>query len=180
MVKTGDLLLAEPYLRDPNFKRSVIGIVDHHPDGSVGFVLNHRLDWRISELVSNFPDFDDFMYFGGPVQRDTLHFLHRASDIISDSIHVVDDIYWGGNFEEVTAAVSTGDLSPRNIKFFLGYSGWSPGQLQEEMEENTWVTSSLDAKLLFETPSEKLWQKAMRRLGNSFGVISTMDEESLN
>ena len=180
MVKTGDLLLAEPYLNDPNFKRSAIAIADHHEEGSVGFVLNQPLTYKVSDVIHDFPYFDAFMHYGGPVQRDTLHFLHRAHPLISESIHVIDDIYWGGSFEELTMRVEEGTITPKDVRFFLGYSGWSPGQLEGELKDNTWVISDMPEDLFFDTPVDQLWPKGMRRLGNSFGVISTMDEESLN
>ena len=180
MLKTGITLLAEPYLIDPNFKRSAVAIVDHHAEGSVGFVLNHPLDWRVSDVMNNFPDFDDFMSFGGPVQRNTLHFLHRLGPVINDSIHVVGDIYWGGDFEQLTAKIEVGEADPSNVRFFLGYSGWEAGQLEYEMLHDSWVITELTTDLIFETPSDQVWPKAMRRLGNTFGIISDMDEESLN
>ncbi len=180
MLKSGMLLLAQPYLLDPNFKRSVIALVDHHASGSVGFVLNHPLDWRVSDVIQGFPDFNAFMNFGGPVQRDTLHFLHTLGAALSDSIHVIDDIYWGGDFEQLSGMIEMGTATPAEVKFFLGYSGWSEGQLEEEMLTDTWITTELREDIVFQTEPDQIWPLSMRRLGNTFEVLSHMDEESLN
>ena len=179
-LRAGSLLLAEPYLLDPNFKRTAIVLADHHEEGTVGFVLNRKLDWRINEVINGFPDFDDFLYYGGPVQRDTLHFMHTLGSDIADAIHVAGDMYWGGSFEQMTYAVMGGTATPDNTKFFLGYSGWSPGQLEGEVGEGTWVVSDALKRFVFDTPADQVWSRAMRRLGNTYGVIGDMDEEMLN
>lgn len=179
-LKNGITLLAEPFMADSNFKRSAIALVDHHEEGSVGFVLNHPLDWKITDMVNGFPSFDEMMSFGGPVQRDTLHFLHTLGSDIPESIHVKDNIYWGGDFERLTTLIQNGIATPENTRFFLGYSGWSPGQLEEEMNSNTWVVAELNEELIFKTEPKSAWSLAMNRLGNTYGVISQMDEESLN
>ena len=179
-MTTGNLLLAEPYLLDSNFRRSAIAVVDHHEDGTVGFVLNHPLDWRVSDVIDGFPAFDSFMGYGGPVQRDTLHFLHSVGDRLPESILVQENLWWGGDFERLTGLIDDGFVTPQDVRFFLGYSGWSEGQLKEELDANTWVVGALTNQLVFETPHDQVWPKAMRRLGNTYGVISEMDEESLN
>lgn len=180
MLQTGMLLLAEPYLLDPNFKRAAILIVDHHEEGTVGFVLTHPLDWRITDVINGFPDYEGAMYFGGPVQRDTLHFVHTLGEAVPESIHVKDELYWGGDFATLVLKVQSGEANPGNTKFFLGYSGWSSGQLAEEFDAETWVAAPLELDLVLNTPHDQIWPKAMRRLGNTFGVIGQMDEESLN
>lgn len=180
MLAKGTFLLAQPYLLDPNFKRAAILLVDHEDEGSVGFVLTHPLDWRITDVIDGFPDYEGAMYFGGPVQRDTLHFVHTLGSAIPESIPVQDDLYWGGDFATLVLKVQAGEAHPGNTKFFLGYSGWSQGQLDGELNDDTWLTAPLQLDLVFETPHDQIWPKAMRRLGNAFGVISEMDEESLN
>lgn len=180
MLKTGIALLAEPFLRDPNFKRSAVALVDHHEEGSVGFVLSRALEWRVSEVIDGFPEFDQFVSYGGPVQRDTLHFVHTLGDVLSDSIHVVDDLYWGGDFAQLTDMIGGGVATPQTVRFFLGYSGWGVDQLQEEYAEGTWVLAPLESSLVFATPPDRAWQRAMRRKGDALGVIGLMDDERPN
>lgn len=176
----GTLLLAEPYLLDPNFKRAAIALVDHRDEGTVGFVINHPLDWRVTDVLDGFPDFDAFLSYGGPVQRETLHFLHTLGDRLGEVEHVSDGVYWGGDFDVLTALIEDGAADERHVRFFLGYSGWDAGQLAAEMRQNTWVCGALTADLLFGTRAEQVWPRAMDRLGDAYGVIGQMGEESLN
>ena len=180
MLKSGQLLLAEPFLLDPNFKRSAVAIVDRHDEGTVGFVLSQPLELQVPQLLRDFPDFDAVVSSGGPVQRDTLHFLHTLGPLVDDAIHVDGELYWGGDFSRLTLLLAEGIADEHTVKFFLGYSGWSPGQLEEEMAEGTWVVGDLTEDLLFETDPEDVWSKAMGRLGNTHAVIGTMAAEALN
>ncbi len=179
-LRPGAILLAQPYLLDSNFRRSAVALVDHNPEGSVGFVLNHLLEWRVTDVVNGFPDFDGFLHYGGPVQRDTLHYLHGLGQSLSESIPVSEGVWWGGDFEQLTALIDAGVANAGNVCFYLGYSGWSQFQLAEEEHEGSWVVGDLTGDLVFATPPDQVWRKAMRRLGPTFGVIGSIDEESLN
>lgn len=180
MLNPGQLLLAEPFLLDPNFQRSAVAVVDTHDEGTVGFVLSQPLDLQVAQLLRDFPDFDAVVSNGGPVQRDTLHFLHTLGPLIDDSIHVQDDLYWGGDFSRLTLLLAEGLADEHTVKFFLGYSGWSPGQLEDELAEGTWVVGDLTDDLIFETSPSEVWGKAMGRLGNTHSVIGTMEAMALN
>lgn len=179
-LSAGTLLLAEPYLLDPNFKRAAIAVVDHHGEGTVGFVINHPLDWRVTDVMDGFPDFGGPLAYGGPVQRDTLHFLHTLGERLGASEHVGDGIYWGGDFEILTALIADGTADERDVRFFLGYSGWDAGQLDAEMRQTTWVNADLTADLLFDVPADQVWTRAMDRLGDTYQVIAQMGDENLN
>ena len=179
-VKTGSLLLAEPYLLDPNFKRAAIAVADHHADGTVGFVLNRPTEWRLQEIFEGFPDFDAPLFAGGPVQPDTLHFLHTLGDDVPESIAVLDGLAWGGSFEALTELVSLGLAGPADVKFFLGYSGWSPGQLEDELAEGTWLVGELTVRTVLQMDHAAVWPRSMRALGDVYGVLGQMDEEALN
>ncbi len=180
MLATGQLLLAEPFLLDPNFRRSAIALVDVHDEGTVGFVLSQQLDLRVPMLLRDFPNFDARVSSGGPVQRDTLHFVHTLGELVDDAIHISGDLYWGGDFAQLTLLIAEGIADEHTVRFFLGYSGWSPGQLEEEMAEKTWVTSPLSEDLIFHTPPDLVWSKGMRRMGNTYTVIGSMEAEALN
>ena len=179
-IRAGVSLLAEPFLEDPNFKRSAVAVVDHDAEGTVGFVLTHVLDWKVTDVMPDFPEFDAYLRFGGPVQRDTLHYVHTLGDALGESSRIGGELFWGGDFEQLTTLIATGVASPANVQFFLGYSGWSAGQLDEEMVDNTWVVGELSADMVFATPPEQVWQRAMSRLGDSYGVIGQIDGTSLN
>ena len=136
----GRVLLAEPFMLDPNFKRSVVMLCEHQDDGTVGFILNKTLELTLPDAIPELPDFKVPIYFGGPVEPDTLHFFHKI-ETLEGCQEVMDGVYWGGNFEMLKIIIESGNISPRDIRFFLGYAGWGSGQLTEEMKEKSWIVS---------------------------------------
>jgi putative transcriptional regulator len=100
-VYNGTVLLAEPFMLDPNFKRSAILLCEHNKEGSVGFIMNKPLDMRIDELIEGFPEFESEVLFGGPVQTDTIHYIHNIGELLEGSRQVTDGVYWGGDFEKL-------------------------------------------------------------------------------
>ncbi len=177
-VASGKILLAEPFMLDPNFKRSAVLLCDHSKDeGSVGFILNKPLQTKINELIDEFPDFDSEVFFGGPVQMDTVHYLHNVGDLLEESIEVFRGVYWGGDFEKLKFLVAQDLIKPHQIRFFVGYSGWSEGQLDDEMNYGSWVLANMDANYLFKSEPETLWQLIMENKGNTYSVIAQMPDD---
>ncbi len=180
-VDCGDVLLAEPYMTDPNFKRSAVLLCEHGEQGSMGFIMNKPLNMRVDELVEDFPSFDAEVFFGGPVQTDTIHFLHNVGDLLEESIPVVDGVYWSGNFEKLKFLISSHLIRPQNIRFFVGYSGWSQGQLADELSSGSWILAHMDPNYIFKSKPKQLWRQVMYNKGNAYTVIAQMPEgESLN
>ncbi len=141
---TGKLLIASPHLlTDGYFSKSVILITDDTETGTVGMILNRPLLYRLSEATSLKGDFQ--LFHGGPVEEDHLYFIHRLPDQIQNGVPVKDNIFFGGDFEQLKNGLNQnpGIFSDNNIKFFVGYSGWSPGQLQHEIGEKAWFVSDL-------------------------------------
>lgn len=182
MIKAGQVLLAEPFMLDPNFKRSVILICEHDgEDGTVGFVLNKPIQMKVNELLTDFPEFDAEVYFGGPVATNTIHYVHNVGAILDESVEVQRGVYWGGDFEKLKFLISSKLIEPKNIRFFVGYSGWSPGQLEEELEYRSWVPAAMHANYVFKTRPRKLWNQVMHHKGDRFSIIAQISEEtSLN
>ena len=176
-IKHGIVLLADPFMLDNNFKRSTILVVEHNDVGSLGFIMNRRVSMRVDELVQEFPEFDAPVYFGGPVGTDTVHYLHRKGDLLEDSDEVTQGIFWGGNYEKLKFLISQKLITPLDIRFFVGYSGWSEHQLQEELDGGSWVTAGMDPNYLFNTDPDTLWSKVMNNKGNTFSVIASMSDE---
>jgi len=168
----GTLLIANPFLKDPNFSRTVICICESVPEGSIGFVLNKQFGKNLSELIPdlNLPGFP--VYSGGPVQPDSLHFLHQYPGLISGGLEVFDGVYWGGNFESLTIHLKNNDISHDKIRFFIGYSGWSEGQLDTEMKEDTWLTVKATRKLIFETGTAETWKESLNVLGGDYKMMA--------
>jgi putative transcriptional regulator len=177
----GRLLISEPFLPDPNFVRSVVLLCEHNAEGSFGFILNRLAEVKASEILEELSRFEHPVFIGGPVQQDTLHFIHRHPEITGGEV-VADGIYWGGSFEQVTFLADTGQLKPDDIRFFLGYSGWGPGQLEEELEQDTWIVCDyVTEDLLFATQPEEMWRKALKNMGGKYSVFANYPvDPSLN
>ncbi len=167
----GTLLIANPFLKDPNFSRGVIFLCDHKDEGSFGFVLNKKISTSLNELVPEFENFDFPVFQGGPVQGDTLHFLHQYPDLISGGEEVFENVFWGGNFESLLINLRNNDIAPNLIRFFIGYSGWSAGQLNNEMQEESWLTVPATRELLFETEPEDVWKNSLKLLGGDYEMM---------
>lgn len=179
----GRLLISEPFLLDPNFKRSVILLCEHNEDGSFGLVLNKKLDLTLSEVVPDLDFFDASLYYGGPVEpKSTLHYLHNYGDMIDGSVQLSEGIYWGGDFEQVIRYFNTGQIEPTFIRFFLGYSGWETKQLDDEMDDKSWIVAPAQAKYIFDNESPELWREVLRDLNDdNYRVMSHFPESpSLN
>jgi putative transcriptional regulator len=164
-------LVADPFLKDPNFKRTVVFICEHQQEGSFGFVINRDYHHTLADLITSAEGLYLPVYYGGPVQTDTVHFLHQYPDIIDGSVKVSEGVYWGGNFETAVDLIKRGDVEPDKIKFFIGYSGWGEGQLDEEMTEKTWLTVNATRNLVFGVETEEIWKAALKHMGGEFEMM---------
>ncbi|HEY8938260.1 MAG TPA: YqgE/AlgH family protein [Cyclobacteriaceae bacterium] len=168
----GRLLISEPFLPDPNFERTVVLLCDHNEEGSFGFVLNKPSILKVSEVMEEALNLDEVVYVGGPVQQDTLHFIHRNTGV-ENATEILEGINWGGSFDSLVLLMQTHQISQANIRFFLGYSGWGPGQLEKELEEDSWIVCDyVNDKFLFETEPTLMWKKALESMGGRFSVYS--------
>lgn len=165
--KQGRILIAEPGLMDQYFKRSVILLVEHNDKGTVGFVLNRMIDFSLNELMPDFPNFDTNISIGGPVSPNSIHFIHTVGNLIPDTTLVTDGIYWGGSFDAVKSLILSGKISKRQIRFFIGYSGWGENQLDKELKERSWLVSELDVVKIM-TGKDDMWTKTVNQLGPKY------------
>jgi len=163
----GSLLVAEPFLGDPNFDRSVILLTEHNDQGSIGFVINKELEVSLEQLVIDFPTLDVPVYHGGPVQEDNLFFIHNKGELIPGSQQINDDLYWGGDLEPLKEMIKMGLVTEQNIRFYLGYSGWSAGQLEGELSINSWLVVNNAQVNLFGN-SQEMWRKVLLRAGGEY------------
>jgi len=174
----GKFLLAEPFLEDPYFKRSVIYLVEHNDKGSIGFILNKPIDLKINNALVGFPDYKESLYLGGPVQRDQLYFLHRLGSHIENSIEIADGIYWGGDFDAVKEMIENKVIKPDEIRFFVGYSGWTTSQLEEEIKSKSWIVAPAKSEEVFNLDTKHLWSSVMKGLGGKeFAIMSNFPED---
>ena len=165
----GTLLIANPFLKDPNFMRTVIFLCEHQEDGTFGFVLNKKFEKSLDQLLPELEDYNIPVYYGGPVQIETLHFLHQYEELGGEE--VLPGVYWGGNFETVTALIKSKSIDQGKIKFFIGYSGWGDGQLDTELKEKSWLTVEATRKLVFETLHDQVWKGSLQHLGGEYEMM---------
>jgi len=173
----GDLLVAEPsIIGDLSFNRSIVLLTDHTKEGSIGFILNKPLDFTISDLI---PEIEApfKVYNGGPVEQDNLYFIHKVPELIPNSIEISLGIFWGGDFSEVSKLIVDNKINEKDIKFFLGYSGWELNQLEEELKSNSWVvTKNSYKKSIIEKDYEFFWKEKMVELGGNYSIWSNAPE----
>ena len=167
--ETGTLLIANPFLKDPNFMRTVIFLCEHQEEGTFGFVLNKIFSKRLDELVPDMEEFKIPVYFGGPVQMETLHFLHKYPEIGGQE--VLNGVYWGGDFELLLPMIRSSQVSLDKIRFFIGYSGWSGGQLDAEIIDKSWLTVMATDKLIFHHKVEDTWKNSLIHLGGEYEMM---------
>jgi len=180
--KKGKLLIAEPSLTgDVSFNRSVVLLAEHNEEGSVGFILNKPLDYQINDLVSEIL-IPFKVYNGGPVEQDNLYFIHRVPQLIENSVEISDGIYWGGDFEKTISLINQKVISEDDIRFFLGYSGWSTLQLDEELSSKSWVVVKNEYESqIIKKSSVAFWKEKMMQLGGDYLLWSNAPENpSLN
>lgn len=162
----GSLLLAHPAMRDPNFHRTVILMSEHNRDGAMGVVLNRPLDRRLGELNGDFalgPLASIPLFHGGPVHPE--HLILAAWELRDDGFR----LHFG--IEPAKAGLllaTTGTL----VRAFLGYSGWSRGQLEKELRQNTWVVADIPPDLLAGAQDGSLWSQILARKGDSWRLLA--------
>jgi len=179
--KAGQLLIATPLLNDPNFKRSVILLCEHNADGTFGFIINRKLDSTIFDVIPDFPSPKTPLYFGGPVQMDTVYFLHNKGNLLEGSLDIGNGIYWGGNFEQLKLSLESNLITENDFRFFIGYAGWSPGQLQDELAEKSWAIADNKYEYAFSEEPELLWNDIAKDFGGEFSLAALFPENpSLN
>lgn len=170
-VGVGRVLVAEPFLREEFFNHSVVLIVDYAPSESVmGVVLNNPSEHKLQDLLDGVTVDEPIpVYTGGPIGSDSLYFLHTLGDIIPDAREIAPGIWLGGNFEELFKVINEGYEIEGSVRFFLGYSGWSPGQLEEEIGRSVWaVAEAPQGGELLKGDGTALWHESVRRLGEKF------------
>jgi putative transcriptional regulator len=177
----GKLLIAEPFMGDNNFKRSVVLITAHEPDGVVGFILNRPSDFTVDELMPDFSNvlgFSPRVYVGGPVQPDTLHFIHKLGNVLEGSMKIAPGIWWGGNAQQLSEMIKNNEVTENDIRFFMGYSGWGAAQLDLEIDEKSWIVTNSFESLIFDSESENgFWRKIVKQLGGNYTQMANYPED---
>lgn len=168
----GKILISEPFLRDATFGRSVILLIDHTDEGSMGIVMNKQLPLFLNDIIMEFKYLDEIpLYKGGPVATDTLFYMHTLGDI-PGAIPICKGLYLNGDFDQIKRYILQGNKVSEHIRFFLGYSGWESEQLNEEIKENTWLISEGGTSYLMKDNIKDMWRTALEKLGSKYETWS--------
>ncbi|MEE2931736.1 MAG: YqgE/AlgH family protein [Bacteroidota bacterium] len=173
-LKEGILLIAKPQMTDPQFFKTVILLIHHNNKESIGLVLNQDTDLQLIDLIElkskqKFP-----VYIGGPVQKNTLHYIHTKGEKIKNAKHIKENIYWGGDFNQVKNLIEENKITPNEIRFFAGYSGWTNEQLKNEIIEGSWITKDANTKLCMQYyKTHDVWRKHIKNI-NKYAIWSNM------
>ena len=166
----GDFLIADPsILGDLSFHRAIVLICGIEDKSPMGFIFNKIYDFSLNEMVPEVSH--DFpLFYGGPVDTDQLFIIYNAREALFENSHLIqENLYLGGNIEQAFEAIRNKSLHPGNARFFLGYSGWAKGQLEQEIELNSWmIQKNTTVKKLFSLPPEDLWRNAMIKKGGKY------------
>jgi len=164
----GKILISQPSLSDRFFNRSVVMLAEHGSEGSFGFIVNKLAKVRLSKVSNEFGSFDSDIYLGGPVHVNNLFYVHSLGDIIKNSLKIIDGVYWGGDIDDIRKHIASGKLTTSDIRFFAGYSGWEPFQLDREMKENSWIVLDGQKRYVFGTRPAGLWKNIVLSLGEDY------------
>lgn len=184
-MRPGTLLISKPFLGDPNFERSVVLLCRDEPaDGSFGLVLNRLTNLTLGDVLDlTGPDHAAAcvpLYLGGPVEPDTLHFLHQRADLLGAQ-ELGQKVYWGGNFKMLLGLLGSGAVPAGEVRLFMGYSGWSSGQLAVEMQGQSWIRQPASAGKVFTLTSDAFWRDILREKGGRYKVLANYPvDPSLN
>jgi len=174
----GRILIAEPFMDDPHFKRSVILLTEYNENEVFGFMLNKLLNISVRDVLPNFTALNAPVFMGGPVQTDSLFYIHTRGESIEGSQHIIGNLYWAGNFNQLQELINNQQISSSEIIFFLGYSGWDYRQLENEIKEDSWIISDINDNKLIENINENdLWQKSLQKMGPKYAILSNFPED---
>ena len=174
---TNHFIIAMPSLIDDNFNRTVTYICEHNENGCFGLVINRKTDVTLDEVIhqmemepSDSIAHDKFIYHGGPVQQERGFILHQPLGEWDSSLKINDHLALTTS-RDILEAIAH-DEGPEKSIIALGYAGWSPGQLEQEIAANTWLNCPADEQIIFDIPAEKRWQSAADLLGIDLQLLS--------
>ena len=174
---TNQFIIAMPSLVDDNFNQTVTYICEHNENGCFGIVINRKTDVTLGEVIHQM-DLDHnesiarhhFIYHGGPVQQERGFILHQPLGEWSSSLKINDHLALTTS-RDILEAIAH-DQGPEQSIIALGYAGWSPGQLEQEIADNTWLNCPAEEQIIFDIPAEKRWQAAADLLGIDLQLLS--------
>ncbi|EOD80532.1 UPF0301 protein YqgE [Grimontia indica] len=167
-------LVAMPSMADERFQHSVVYMCEHNEDGAMGLVINQPINISIAKMLDQIEvereqdvthpvSLDQPVLFGGPVSEDRGFVLHKNLKLYGSSIQLSDELTVTTS-KDILSILGTTE-EPEQFIVALGYAGWDAGQLEQELAENSWLTIEADPKVIFDTPINERWEKALKQMG---------------
>ncbi len=177
----GKVLIAHPLLNDGFFNRSVIYISQYEQESVVGFVLNFKTQFKLRDVRPQVQNGNLPIFEGGPVAKNQLFFLHTLGEKIPNSFHVQDNLYFGGDFNELLYQVDHENVSENDVRFFVGYSGWDKDQLEDEIAKGSWFVKDADPSIILSSTTNTLWANELARERKTYRIFGEIaNDPSMN
>ncbi len=165
----GRVLISEPLMNEGIFGRSVVLLVENNADGTIGYILNKHSGFTIQQLLPLFKGFTSSVFIGGPVATNSVHFIYKAKENLLNSKKIGENLYWGGNINELHKMMVSNMIDPNDVRFFVGYSGWAKNQLNEELLKGFWIVNYFSKEVYFEDNAiSVLWKRNVVLLEKKF------------
>jgi len=178
--RQGIILISEPSLQDFYFRQAIVLLAEHNEEGTFGVIINKPIEVRLPDVVKDFPDFDCQLFLGGPVKTDSLFFIHTRKEI-GHTMEIMKGLYWGGDLNLIREMIEEGKISVNEIRFYVGYSGWHPNQLDREINEKSWILSHASIDEVINNDPEKLWKSHLKSMGKDYAIWANFpNDPSLN
>ncbi|MEO8085916.1 MAG: YqgE/AlgH family protein [Bacteroidota bacterium] len=177
-IRTGSILLAKPFWAEEAYKRSVILVISHSDEGSTGIILNKMSNLSVNDAL---PELDHHtpLYYGGPINKKTISYVHSNPNL-PDAFYLGNDLFWGGNYDLLLELIAAGKFNPSDCRFCAGFVQWSPGELENEVNDDKWWVSELSRQELFLQAAEDLWGVKLVDDGHLYGLLNPYPDPSMN
>ena len=175
-TKKGDLLISIPKTIETIFFKSIILITQYNSKESIGFIINKKSKIYLDNIIDDIDLEGIPLYIGGPVSKNTLHFIHTLGNVIPGSIEIIDNLYWGGDFTLIKKLLNKNKISRNEIRFFIGYSGWGKNQLKDEIYNKEWYVINGKKDICMNYSTENLWRNIIKELPEEYAIWANLPE----
>ncbi len=180
-IQNGSFLIAHPTMLDDTFFKSIILITHHNIAETIGLIINNPSKIKLYEIIDDLPKSDFPVYIGGPVAKNSIHYIHDLGNTIPNSIKIIEGLYFGGDFDTVKDLIWNKKINKNQIRFFAGYSGWEGNQLENELKEDSWLIKEKNKILSMKYSNLELWSKVLRKMAKKYAIWSNLPKNpSLN
>ena len=166
-IEAGTILIAKPFMEDKRFEKAIILIAEHNINGTIGFIINRKNTINIDELIPEMNPLNTTIREGGPVEKETLFFIHKNPELIKKSQKIRGGLFWSGNVIDLIKGIKEEKIHGSEIIFLNGYAGWDKYQLETELEEGSWIIHEMNLQRLYEKIE---WSSILIEVNKEFEV----------